>query len=60
MYPHLKVIAVSGGGGSPEKAPEWLEKAQKAGAAKTLLKPFNPDMLTRITSELLSVSAAFG
>lgn len=53
IYPRMKIIAISGGGGSSEHAPGWLEKAYEAGASKTLLKPFRPDTLITMTNELL-------
>ncbi len=51
-YPNLKVIAISGGGGG--RAPsECLAAAERAGAAKTLLKPFLHSELLSMTEELL-------
>jgi CheY-like chemotaxis protein len=58
IYPRMKIIAISGGGGTPEQAPGWLENAYQAGAAKTLLKPFKPDTLVAMTNELLEVNSA--
>jgi DNA-binding response OmpR family regulator len=53
MTPEIKIIAISGGGlGKPEG---YLELAQKMGAAKTLIKPFELKALLTTIRELLSV-----
>jgi CheY-like chemotaxis protein len=53
LYPDLKVIAISGGGGIRSAAPGCLNRAEEAGASRTLLKPFNPSLLNSMADELL-------
>ena len=50
-YPHVKVIAISGGG---HIAPEnYLKIASEFGATRTLLKPFTPLKLIALVKEML-------
>jgi hypothetical protein len=51
-FPHLKVIAISGGG---RLGPDgYLEMAQKLGAHRTFFKPFNRKEILDAVQELLS------
>lgn len=51
-YPHLKIIAISGGG---RLGPDgYLEMAQKLGAHKTFFKPFNRREILDAVQELLN------
>lgn len=50
-YPHLKIIAISGGG---HIAPEnYLKIASEFGATQTLQKPFTPQKLISMVKEML-------
>jgi CheY-like chemotaxis protein len=50
-FPHLKIIAISGGG---HIAPEnYLKIASEFGATQTLLKPFTPMKLIALVKEML-------
>ncbi len=50
-HPHLRIIAISGGG---RVAPEgYLEVARACGAAKVLAKPFEIEQLLSCVKELL-------
>ena len=53
LYPRVKIIAISGGGGNYASAPDCLERARHAGASKTLLKPFKLSELSSMTIELV-------
>jgi DNA-binding NtrC family response regulator len=51
-FPHLKVIAISGGG---RLGPDgYLEMAQKLGAHRTFFKPFNRKEILGAVQELLN------
>jgi YesN/AraC family two-component response regulator len=51
-FPHLKVIAISGGG---RLGPDgYLEMAQKLGASRTFFKPFNRKEILDAVQELLA------
>ncbi|MFC1822932.1 response regulator [Thermodesulfobacteriota bacterium] len=50
-YPELKIIAISGGGQVDPEA--YLRMAQKAGALRTLAKPFERDDLLNTIKEVL-------
>ena len=51
-FPHLKVIAISGGG---RLGPDgYLEMAQKLGAHRTFFKPFNRQEILDAVQELLA------
>lgn len=51
-FPHLKVIAISGGG---RLGPDgYLEMAQKLGAHRTFFKPFNRKEILDAVQELLT------
>jgi len=53
LAPGIKIIAISGGGlGQPQ---DYLELAQKMGAAKTFIKPFELKSLLESIRELLGV-----
>ena len=52
-YPHVRVIAVSGGGAHPAFADNYLKTTKALGAEITLKKPFTPeDLLTAVKSIL--------
>jgi CheY-like chemotaxis protein len=53
--PTLPIIAISGGGDSGN--PMYLKAAGRAGATKTLAKPFEPDQLARLVAECLGAAA---
>jgi len=55
-YPNIKIIAISGGG-TREGPQDCLDRAVKAGAVKTLLKPFMLSELSSMTEELLEDSS---
>ena len=50
-YPELKIIAISGGGQVHPEA--YLHMAQRAGALRTLAKPFDREDLLNMIKELL-------
>jgi len=51
-FPHLKVIAISGGG---RLGPDgYLEMAQKLGAHRTFFKPFNRKEILEAVQDLLT------
>lgn len=52
-YPHLQIIAMSGGGQRSAVAPAFLKLAKKLGAARTLSKPFSIGELQLALTELL-------
>ena len=54
-YPKVKIIAISGGG-AHHTPPDCLELAVRAGAVKTLMKPFMLSELSSITQELLGAT----
>ena len=52
LYPHLKVIAISGGGA--QEGPEgYLRDAKELGAVRCLTKPFMLKELAALVKELL-------
>lgn len=51
-YPNMKIIAISGGGAN-HTPQDCLGLAVKAGALRTLMKPFMLSELSSMTSELL-------
>ena len=50
--PHVKIIAISGGGLG--KAGDYLGIAQMLGAMRTLAKPFVPEVLLAMIAEVLA------
>jgi CheY-like chemotaxis protein len=50
-FPQIKIIAISGGGSMDPQ--EYLQIAQKLGADRSLLKPFDIDLLVKTVDELL-------
>ncbi|MDY6987587.1 MAG: response regulator [Thermodesulfobacteriota bacterium] len=54
-FPHVKILAISGGGRvSPD---EYLHMAKSFGAKRTLAKPFDPKELLEVVHELISSTA---
>ena len=53
--PKVKIVAISGGGRGP--AEDYLTLAKNFGAAATLEKPFNFDVLTKTITDVLSSRA---
>jgi len=52
--PHLRILAISGGGTVPRE--RTLEIAQRLGATRTLTKPFDRDELLALVRELVGES----
>ena len=50
-FPQIKIIAISGGGSMDPQ--EYLQIARKLGADRSLLKPFDIDLLVKTADELL-------
>ena len=50
-YPRVKVVAMSGGGGSVIKGDRYLSTAREVGAHVLLPKPFDLDQLLRAVGE---------
>lgn len=56
--PHLRILAISGGG--QMRYPDFLKMAKQFGADATLAKPFDRDTLVRALAPLLSLSGNAG
>lgn len=52
IYPHVKIIAISGGG-AQEGPEEYLRDAKELGAARCLTKPFMLKELAAMVQDLL-------
>ena len=51
-YPRVRVVAMSGGGGSVIKGGRYLSTAREVGAHVLLLKPFDLDQLLRAVGDV--------
>lgn len=57
-WPHIRIIAISGGFKDSMKGEKSLEAAEVVGADATLKKPFTPDSLFTTVNQVLQREAA--